>query len=429
MSKKKKTTQKKVTVNKAQSQSQAKAVKPKKVKTTTEQPKPSIIKTLFSSLFNNNAVIIGGRFLAWWLAVILIVLSVGLAITPIMVSAGKVNGADILNSTQYGFDNGLLTFAEELDNKGVVLEVKVDHEYYDKDVYYMANTTNNFKEVFTNKVTITIDENNTEVDIHYYSAKNLEGKEQFRAYYVDSELTYDDLLTPKVDESLYSYSALAKYLNSISYDETKDDGGKTLPVNFMVFGIKNFYGSIYQPLSAFKEGEAKIMGNAPISSVTGIYSKKLLGMNISEFTKYIFNSGNETTPKTSIAGLGASASTRQIYLDGVTNNWKYLFNEGYQPIKSNNLWINFGVTILTNASIILLMGLVIFIITRGKHSINRDWTFWQSLKIASWAAFTPGLLALIIGFIMPSFAGMGFIMFYGTRIMWMSMKQLRPTYE
>ena len=52
MSKKKKTTQKKVTVNKAQSQSQAKAVKPKKVKTATEQPKPSIIKTLFTSLFN-----------------------------------------------------------------------------------------------------------------------------------------------------------------------------------------------------------------------------------------------------------------------------------------------------------------------------------------------------------------------------------------
>jgi hypothetical protein len=43
-----------------------------------------------------------------------------------------------------------------------------------------------------------------------------------------------------------------------------------------------------------------------------------------------------------------------------------------------------------------------------------------------WAAFTPAVLACGLGFAFSTYALFIFILFYGMRIMWMSMKNLRP---
>jgi len=69
---------------------------------------------------------------------------------------------------------------------------------------------------------------------------------------------------------------------------------------------------------------------------------------------------------------------------------------------------------------------MIFILTRGKRNPFRIYTFWETQKISYWASFTPSLLALIFGFIFTEYAVMIFVMLIGVRIMWMSMKSLKP---
>ena len=72
------------------------------------------------------------------------------------------------------------------------------------------------------------------------------------------------------------------------------------------------------------------------------------------------------------------------------------------------------------------MGLLMFLLTRGKNNPNRGLTFWITCKISAWIDFTPGLLAMILGFIWPAAAGLGYIVLIGLRTMWLSMRQLNP---
>ncbi|MCR4880242.1 MAG: hypothetical protein K5906_04740, partial [Bacilli bacterium] len=77
----------------------------------------------------------------------------------------------------------------------------------------------------------------------------------------------------------------------------------------------------------------------------------------------------------------------------------------------------------------LFLGLLMFLLTRGKRNFNNYLKWYQCMCISAWAAFTPGLLGLIFGFLMPAYAIMFFILFMGVRVMWLSMKQLSPTYQ
>jgi maltodextrin utilization protein YvdJ len=67
--------------------------------------------------------------------------------------------------------------------------------------------------------------------------------------------------------------------------------------------------------------------------------------------------------------------------------------------------------------------------TRGKSNPFRVYTFWECQKIAYWASLAPAILAMILSFSLPAYAMIYYIFFYGMRIMWMSMRSLRPQYD
>ena len=66
--------------------------------------------------------------------------------------------------------------------------------------------------------------------------------------------------------------------------------------------------------------------------------------------------------------------------------------------------------------------------TRGKSNPNRSIKFYQCLLIAFYAALTPALITLILGFVISSMAIMVYVMVFGFRVMWMTMRSLRPQY-
>ena len=76
--------------------------------------------------------------------------------------------------------------------------------------------------------------------------------------------------------------------------------------------------------------------------------------------------------------------------------------------------------------LIFIMGLLIFLLTRGKTNMFNYLKFMDCQKMVWWASLAPAILAVIFGFIFTNFAQMIFIILLGLRVMWMSMKQLRP---
>jgi len=134
-------------------------------------------------------------------------------------------------------------------------------------------------------------------------------------------------------------------------------------------------------------------------------------------------------------------SLKAFLLEGVTNevinddkntvlaNFSVLVDEVYLSVKLKNALTQTGILAAINAGITLIMVPVMFIMTRGKNNPNRDLKFHQVMGIAFHSSLTPALLAMIVGFFFNqgfTTAAMIYIMLYGFRSMWLSMKYLRP---
>ncbi|MEG1739051.1 MAG: hypothetical protein RR266_01155, partial [Bacilli bacterium] len=56
----------------------------------------------------------------------------------------------------------------------------------------------------------------------------------------------------------------------------------------------------------------------------------------------------------------------------------------------------------------------------------RSYTFWECMKISFWSMLSPAILSLVFGFFLTQFATLIFVLIFGVRAMWLSMKQLKP---
>lgn len=121
-----------------------------------------------------------------------------------------------------------------------------------------------------------------------------------------------------------------------------------------------------------------------------------------------------------------SESTRLANVSSTLTNYKGMVDEIYITTRKTVTWTQTGIIAAVNAGIVLLMGLVVFLLTRGKNNPNRGIKFQQCFNIAYWSTATPALIALILGFWLSQYQVMLFVMTFGFRIMWLSMKTLSP---
>ena len=113
------------------------------------------------------------------------------------------------------------------------------------------------------------------------------------------------------------------------------------------------------------------------------------------------------------------------YINKVRDYFYDVVNKSYEPAKQKGIWMYTGIFFGVDAGAIILFGLMLFLMTRGKRNPFRIFTFWETQKMAYWAAPTPALLSLI-GFAIPNMAFILFFFIFGFRMMWMSMKSIRP---
>ena len=198
--------------------------------------------------------------------------------------------------------------------------------------------------------------------------------------------------------------------------------------------MEGYTPTYYRPtfVVLYKDGIYTYLTNAQsfkkITSVAGDW-KHYLNKDVGLVERLVNVEGYDAATLTDKDANGDYLLLRdEAYTSSVQLEMNKVYNESYITSKNNSFlmytFVFFGVYLI----LIVFMGLMIFILTRGKKNPMNYMTFWLSLKIAMWASISPAILALILGFILTNFATMFFILLYGVRVMWLSMRQLRPTY-
>lgn len=342
---------------------------------------------LFKSLYSNSAVVDGARGKKWWYAVILFLLASIISIIPVVVTTSTVNGGSFLISNVFELDKTLPEFAEFLSDNS--LNFTIDSK---------AGTINNDRAVTIEKWNRAVlnktaaDEVSTTLPAPYTITKDVLVKDDKGNYLTENTkvlqvYNFTDFENEHVGANINHILKSEEYVDKDTWK--KDPTVPTISssdikrnVSFLVLGKETY--ALYK--FAFK--------STTYSATGGDF------LNMSQFAKL---------------------SDVKTY-----DEWKTFLEYGYINTKNTNCLVQTSIMAGINCGISLLMGLMFFLLTRGKSNPYRIYTFWECFKISFWAMLTPALLTLILGFFLTQFSTLLYVMFFGVRAMWLSMKQLKP---
>ena len=348
----------------------------KKLNQTTKE----YLKNGFGSLISNRCAIEAGKTFPWWAALIIFLIFSFLPVLPLMTNVLKTNGSDFIRTNTYSFDREVAGAFLDLSEEGYTLTVDGD------------------KLININK------ECDVDTPIAEYIVNKDDGKQIYglKVYYIDS------VNNAFITEHVNSYLENCYYKGTLN--KASIDGQDTYKPNLMVISKLGVSVQLYKfetsettngfsgDWLAFEEGTDLV--------------ELAINVNISHPTSEEFR----TNPT-------------EAYLEGTLNNWKNIFDKSYSNIKYTSLLMSTFLYWGIYAGLVLFLGLLVFLLTRGKRNFNNYLKWYQCLCIAAWASTGPAILSLILGYILANFAVMFFIMFLGIRVMWLSMKQLSPTYQ
>lgn len=373
-----------------------------KKKKTVEKP-TSNIKLVFQSLYKNTAAVEGGRFAPTWLSILIFFLSIIFATIPQVITIGRTKGEDILNKNLYHTEVALVDFGNTLKDKNLDLIYEEGSNGY--NLNDVSDTEgNNWESAFSENKTVLTDSENSEVNFHYYSFKDIRLTTRTVdgvVTYVDEEFEYLKVYYVGNIENVFTLNkqiqtparALFSHFSSIT-------DGKDIS-STIIFDKQNIFFNLYNPVNIGKKDQKAVsfIGNA-----------------------------SALTEKLSIAELITKVDENDInYTQKVVNNFKSYLNKMYTPVKNSNMLYASGITSAFYALLGLLIGLVTFLITRGKFNPYREFTFFQSMRIGAWLILSPALITLVLAsFLGGQLGSMMFVMLVGIRSVWVSMRTLRP---
>ena len=380
----------------------------KKLKKTRKGMSPKAKFTLgsaFKGIISNQACIDGSKESPWWVAAIFFVFAVIIPLIPGFVKLSKVNGADFLSSANYGLDTSLTGLTYDLYNndhvelkasKGILHYYKdgVEHdELYDRpdqDPEYIDSYKETFKVVSENPQTL--------------------GKIELRVF----------LWNMPTNSKLSNYVntvAKQKYRqdNNQPYSADDEKGTKYYTPNLIIITPHTMAVALYKydTTSQVKTSNGGLDWYNTSNKVGLIERLNKEGVNSGDIVSEEKNNYVNT------------------YKGKVLKQFKGLCNETYLNQKKRTKWMNTGIYAGIYAGVLVFLGLMIFVLTRGKSNPFKYLNVWHCQKIAWWASFTPALLGMILAFVFSGnmIGQMAFILLISLRVMWLSMKQLRPMYQ
>ena len=345
-------------------------------------------KLIMKSLINNDACIEGGRTKRWFFAIIFAVLSLVLAVLPIMVTSLQAQGSDFTAGNYlYNYDNAIVAFSDSLADNNLSMVVREDANgrflAVDKSQWETAYTANAYKQ---------------------YVHLNNDSKVDFEVYYTEA-----------VGQEFVDYYTLVSQNKSPIDGSWREAADTARSTSYLIFGRERMVGQLFQP------------GNTTaLSGVSGDYLKLDLEFDFKSMATIEIDGVTYVTSHDDKFSEPNGFLSIDAYRRQIQNKWNDVYDAVYYNTKMVTARDSTLIMLGVDALLIFFMGLMIFILTRGKRNPFRIYTFWETQKIAYWASFTPSLLALIFGFIFTEYAVMIFVMLIGVRIMWMSMKSLKP---
>lgn len=330
----------------------------------------------FISLFNNDACIQGGREKPWYAAVIIAVVSIFIAVCPVSWYYLKQNGSMFLDTPNYGFETGLVAFQETIHDQNISMKIVGE-------------------KLVCNVSTVT---GKDYIDVVKSNAGTTDSV-TLRAYYW-SGISATEFTTNR---------------DTIINKTADPNGGEKFKTNVIFFGEDFFY--------AYKLPNYTSTAGSAAGSFYGDYKITPDGTDLINLVKQdTYGNAYEI----GYAKSKVSGENYQKYETASLKAWKLFLDDAHNTVRITSGWTQTGITVAIFAGLTLFMGLMIFLMTRGKNNPFRIYTFWESQAIGYWASFTPALLAMIMSFILPQWSLMFYIFLFGMRIMWLSMKNLRP---
>ncbi len=350
----------------------------------------------FKTLFSNDTCI-DGREHKWYGPVIIAILAAVIATIPTMVGRFTIQASSFFTSGYtYDYENALTAFADQTSSVSMKItsgSLTVDETAWNNACKTsMDQTPLSGKEGIPTfwgyfyKVPLTVATSTSEDTTTVTSTID--------KWYCGLAIYYSGDENP----TTYASTKLSNYLNDPNYQlevaqsETKSSTISAFSTNIIVIG---------------KEAIYMAKGVSSSSSIKGaVYAK--------------FDA-------TSFEGKEFHDLVKPAEGQTITTAWGNFLNEGYSSTRVVLAWQYTGIMFAISVGIIFLMGLLIFIMTRGKNNPFRIYTFWECQKIGYYAATTPALLSLLA--FIPMFSQMTMFLFpmiYILRVTWMSMRSLRP---
>ena len=336
----------------------------------------------FGSLVSNAAAMRGAKNGPLWLTILMFVFAVLLPVIPLLVAQLNTNGSTFLNTYSYGLERYITSLAMELKNDRLA-EFKIDEDHL-----------------------LSIKENGNAINFADYGSAN-----PYITYKNTVSNQYDFIVYLSDATTAKEKSAVDKVIGTINYGL----GSTTISEE-----KENIYHPSYMVL--FNNGAyVCIYGNNGTKAITSSYSGdfKTIQANNDCLTTLLAVKDKE--------GNAVNQSiTNDDYVNGVYANFKKFLNKSYETLKVKNTWVTVGIYTGIFFGINIVMGLLMWLLTRGKNNPNNYFTPWMTEKIQARLALAPGLIAMIAGFFLVNQTALFYIITLGLRAMWISMKELRP---
>ncbi|MBO7573656.1 MAG: hypothetical protein J6T25_02635 [Bacilli bacterium] len=404
----------------------------------------------FGGLVKNATALRGAKNGPLWLTIVMFFASILLPILPLFVSANSMSGSSFIKNNTYSLERYVTRAALDLKKSPNKYEISISEDHFLS--VNKEGTEINYGSYDDHGK----DADRTIAPFYTYTNKAT-GEYSFLLYVSDIDNTAEKVETTNAKGKTKLINAKTAYLTRIaqftyetgtttSYDLGKEDQKKAVEDAKKKDSTdpKTFYFPSYIVL--FKDsfnvvccyGEKAVAGS---TNGAADYKKVSANANCLETLLTVKDKkGNDvigTDPKI----IDGTATEEEIeadighkmacedYYNGVLANFKKFLNKSYLASKAKTTAVTCLFSLAVFAGLSLIMGFLMWVMTRGKNNPNNYFSLWLCLKLEARLALAPALITLLLGFLLVSYAQMIFILTLGMRVMWISMKELRPVQQ
>ncbi len=335
----------------------------------------------FKTLYSNGACLLA-REKPWWASLPVVVLSIVIALIPTAVSMGNMNASSFITSSDYGLVTPTASFVHDMEEKGVTLRIE-DGALVDVDSSWAKAYGENKNGAYFHTVTRQIvelpsGEDSSSSSLPTSSEPPVVSEEtiiDFAVYY-----DYQNLYEGKVQE-LFDFI--------MDEEVSQDPNGEEMYQVSSLFLAKDGYILVLLPNHTNENGETSGTAIRYQWDASEYQNKTLV-----ELLKPTFE---EEAPAVDSYEYRAASRLK----------WGTFLDEGYASTKWSVGWTTVGILSAIVVGTIFVMGLIVFLATRGKNNPYRPLNFWDAQQVVYFESFSCSVIAMILGFM---FGGSNYVM-------------------